>query len=498
MPELENDLMNLALRRSLFYPSAEVYPNAPSGFWEFAMEGAAIRRNIASMWRRELVRAEGMVEISGAQILPEIAFEASGHLANFNDPLTQCEKCHALWRVDTMLGEHMNINFPEGMSENKFDDLIKKHKLKCKKCGGELGETKRFNLMMGMDIGATGNQKGYLRPETAQNIFLDFARINRSGRVNLPFGIAQAGQSFRNEIAPRNSLLRAREFGQMECEIFFNPNKINEIARFDEVKNYKLNLLLLKGNAGGKENVTKISCAQAVKNKIVSGKLIAYYLARTQQLYETFGLPAKLMRFRELGDDERAFYAKETWDFEVQTPNNWVELVACNYRTDYDLKSHGDKSKKEIAVNEDGAKFIPHVFELSAGLDRTLFVVLSVLMKKEKRGPEERIYLDIPARIAPYRCAIFPLVKKDGLAEKAQEIYMELNNYGFDVLFDEKGSIGKRYARVDEVGVPFAITVDYEAMKGKTKGTVTLRERNSMKQRRVKIKELPQIMWKIP
>ncbi|MFH1224692.1 MAG: glycine--tRNA ligase [Candidatus Diapherotrites archaeon] len=492
MPELENDLMNLALRRSLFYPSAEIYPSAPSGFWEFAMEGAAIRRNIVSMWRRLLVNAEGMIEIFGSQILPKEAFEASGHLANFNDPLSQCTKCRALWRVDTLLAEHVNVNFPEGMPASKFDELIKKHKLKCKKCGSELGATKRFNLMMGMEIGATGAQKGYLRPETAQNIFLDFARIYRSGRVNLPFGIAQAGQSFRNEIAPRNSLLRAREFGQMECEIFFNPEKINEVERFEEVKGYKLNLLLLKS-----KSVQKISCSDAVGKKIVSGKLVAYYLARTQQLYEKFGLPEKIMRFRELDSDERAFYAKETWDFEVETPNGWVELVACNYRTDYDLKAHAEKSKKEITVTEDGKRFVPHVFELSAGVDRTLFAVLGTLMKKEKRGPEERIYLGIPARLAPSQCAVFPLVKKDGLYEKAMEIYRELGAHGFDVLFDEKGSIGKRYARVDEVGVPYAITVDYETLSGKTKGTVTLRERNSMAQKRVKAAELPRHLWKL-
>ncbi|MFH1391804.1 MAG: His/Gly/Thr/Pro-type tRNA ligase C-terminal domain-containing protein, partial [Candidatus Diapherotrites archaeon] len=200
------------------------------------------------------------------------------------------------------------------------------------------------------------------------------------------------------------------------------------------------------------------------------------------------------IRFRELDGDERAFYAKETWDFEIETDLGWIELIANNYRTDYDLKGHSAGSKQDLSVAEDGKKFMPHVFEISAGIDRTFYVLLDNAFKKEKRGPEERSFLDLNPRIAPYLVAVFPLVKKDGLKEKAEELYQLLNGYEFDTFFDEKGSIGKRYARVDEIGVKFAITIDYDTMKD---NTVTLRERNSMEQKRVKIESLPEMLWKL-
>jgi len=201
-------------------------------------------------------------------------------------------------------------------------------------------------------------------------------------RSPLPLGIAQAGASFRNEIAPRNTLLRERELGQMEIEVFFDPDKINEVERFKEVANYKLNLLLL-----GKKKVQSVSCKDAVQKKIVSGKLVAYYLARLQQLYQGYGIPVKKMRFRGLDRDEKAFYARETWDFEVETDLGWIELVACNHRTDYDLAGHQKQSKQKLSVKEDGKEFMPNVFELSAGIDRTFYVVLDSAFRREKRGP---------------------------------------------------------------------------------------------------------------
>jgi glycyl-tRNA synthetase len=275
----------------------------------------------------------------------------------------------------------------------------------------------------------------------------------------------------------------------MEIEIFFNPDKINEVPNFGEVEKYALNLLL-----SGQKAVKKVSCSEASSKKIVSGKFIAYYLFRVQQFYEKMGIPLEKMRFRQLDSDERAFYAKETWDFEVETDLGWIELMACNYRTDYDLKGHAKESKQSLEVNEQGKKFIPHVFELSAGIDRAFYVSIDLAFRKEKRGPEERIFLKLPAKIAPFLCAVFPLVKKDGLFEKAKEIFDELNGSELNVLFDEKGSIGKRYARVDEIGVPYAITIDFDTMKD---NTVTLRERDSMAQKRVKVSELPVLLWKL-
>lgn len=484
------DVTNLALRRALFFPSAEIYSSAPSGFWDFGPVGETIRRKIIELWRNELVEKEGFLEVFGSQILPEGVFKSSGHLENFNDPIVQCKKCHSLYRADNLIQEKIDDIVPESLAIEELDSLIKKHKVACPKCKGkDFDNVKKFNMMLKVDIGATGKNPCYLRPETCQSIFLNFDRLYKSSRENLPLGIAQAGAAFRNEIAPRNTLLRERELGQMEVEVFFNPKKINEIENWEEIENYRLNLELLKD-----KKVKPVSCKEAVKKKIVSGKLVAYYLARVQQLYEKYGFPVERMRFRELEKEERAFYANETWDFEVLSGLGWIELIACNYRGDFDLKGHTEGSGKDLSVKEEGEKFIPHVFEISAGIDRTFYCILDNSFRKEKRGPEERIYLKLPAKTAPYLVAVFPLVKKDGLYEKGKEVFNLLNEYDFDVFFDEKGTIGKRYARIDEIGLPWAITVDYDTMKD---DTVTIRERDSMEQKRIKISELPELLWKL-
>lgn len=492
MATASEDLMNLALRRSLFYPAAEIYSGAPSGFWEFGPVGEKIRSKVIDLWRKELVEKEGFLEIHGAQILPEAVFKASGHLASFSDPIVQCKKCNSLHRADQLIAEKTKDIVPESMAIEELSALIKKHGVACPKCGGkDFGEVKKFNMMMKVDIGATGAQPCYLRPETCQSIFLDFQRMFKTQRVSLPVGIAQAGNSFRNEIAPRNSLLRAREFGQMEIEIFFNPAKINDVAKFEEIAGYKLNLMTLHD-----KEPKAISCKEAVEKKIISAKLIAYFLARVQQTWSKFGIPVTAMRFRELANDEKAFYSKESWDFEVETDLGWIELIACNYRTDYDLSGHARESKVDLKVKEEGdvQAFIPHIFELSAGIDRTFFVSMLLNYKKEKRGPEERVFLTLPAKIAPFLVGVFPLVKKDGLLEKGLALEKELLSFGFNVFFDESGSIGKRYARVDEVGVPFGITLDYDTLKD---NSVTIRERDSLEQKRVKIEALPELLWKL-
>jgi glycyl-tRNA synthetase len=486
----KEEINNLALRKGFYYPAAEIYSNAPSGFWEFSDAGEKIRRKIIDLWRKELVEKEGFVEIYGSQILPEDVFRASGHLESFSDPIVQCRKCNSLHRADSLISEKTKGVVPESLATTELDKLIKKHGIECPKCKSrDFHDVKKFNMMMKVDIGATGKQPCYLRPETCQSIFLDFKRVYKNSRGMLPLGIAQAGSSFRNEIAPRNTLLRQREFGQMEIEVFFNPKKINALENFKELENFKLNLLLLK-----EKNVKTISCKEAVSKKIVSGQLVAYYLARVQQFYAKLNISEEKMRFRQLDKDEKAFYAAETWDFEVETDLGWIELMACNYRTDYDLKGHSKESRQDLGVNEEGDKFIPHVFELSAGIDRAFYVALDLAFRKEKRGPEERIFLNLPIRISPFIAGIFPLVKKDGLYEKGEELFRQLNSFDFDVLFDEKGSIGKRYARTDEIGVPFAITIDYDTMKD---NAVTLRERNSMEQKRVKIDALPELLWRL-
>ncbi len=486
-----NETTNLAGRRGLYYPSAEIHPNSPAGFFDYGPDGHKIKQRMIGHWRRMLVENEGNLEIDGSITLPESVFKASGHLENFNDPLIICEKCHTPYRVDKLIEEKIGHEIPEGAPTEFFDAKITELKLVCPKDKEPFkGKTTQFNMMMKVDIGAVKGVHAYLRPEACQSIFLSFPRLWKTGRMRLPIGIAQTGKAFRNEIAPRQGLLRTREFDQMDVEVFFNPAKMNDVERWDEVKDYALNLYLLKD-----KQVHPIPCEKAVEEKIVSGRIAAYYLARTQQFFSSLNIPLEKMRFRELEKEARAFYAAETWDFEVQVDTAWIELAACNNRTDHDLKTHGNESKQDLSIKEEGTpeKFIPHVFEISAGVDRTFYAMLDANYRTEKRGAEERTYLDLPSAIAPYDVSVFPLMKKDGLSEHAHELAAHLREQNLNVFYDEAGSIGKRYARMDELGVPYAITVDYQSLKDRS---ITLRERTTMKQKRVEVDDLDEIFWK--
>ncbi len=481
-----DEVIEWALRRSIFYPASEIY-NGPSGLWDFGPYGEAIRRKVINLWRKEFVQKEDMLEIYGAQIMPEGVFKASGHLKSFNDPFVGCKKCKTLHRADELISNAIKKHIPEATEDKELDNLIKKNKIKCTRCGGELSDVKRFNMLVKATIGLTKESNCYLRPEACQSIFLDFERMMKTMRVKLPKGIAQVGRAFRNEISPRQSLYRQVEFSQFEAEVFFNPDKINEIENFNDVKNYKVRVLLLNKN-----KVEDISAVELFNKKIVSGKLIAYYLARTQQLYERYGIPREKIRFRQIDKDERPFYSKETFDLEIETSLGWIEVIANNYRADYDLKGHAEGSKKDLSVTEDGKKFIPHVWEISGGVDRTFFAIIDNAFKKDKIEKEERIVLALNPKLAPHDTAILPLVNKDGLPQKAKEI-LNLLKEDFDAFYDDSGSIGRRYRRLDEIGVTGEITVDYDTLKDKM---VTIRDRDSTHQIRVKINDLKDILSK--
>ncbi|MFH0936258.1 MAG: glycine--tRNA ligase [Candidatus Woesearchaeota archaeon] len=478
-------IMELASRKSLFYQAAEIYPNSPAGFWDFGPIGSAIRRKIIEVWRKELLQKEDMLEIYGSQILPAPVFEGSGHLKSFADPILQCLKCKRYERADKLISEKIKQNVPESTPIEKLDELIIKHKIKCPKCNSDLSKVSKFNMMVETIIGKKDEFKTFLRPEACQSIFLNFARMVKTMRMTLPKGIAQAGGAFRNEISPRQSIIRAIEFSQMEAEIFFDPDKINEIENFKEIKGYKINILKL-----GKEKVEKFTTQELVDKKIVPGKLIAYYIARTQQTWNKMGIPLEKIRFREVDKDERAFYSLATFDMEVETSIGWLEIIANNYRTNFDLKGHMEHSKTNLEFNDNGKKFIPHIWEISAGVDRTLYAILECAFKEEK----DRNYLSLNSLIAPYHCAIFPLVNRENMPKLAKDIEKQLKERWFDIFYDDSGSIGRRYARADEVGILYCITIDGESLKKKD---VTIRERNSTKQIRVKIVELKDILSKL-
>ncbi len=479
--------MRLALERGFFFPSAEIYNDSPAGFWEYGPVGLLIKNNFIREWKRRIVKRDDMIEIEGSVILPKIVFEASGHLSSLVDPLVQCMKCGTRMRADKFISEKTGLQIDERLSSDDFQSLIIEHNLHCPKCGGDFGKPTKFNMMFRVGVGAE-DADAYLRPETAQSIFVDFSRLSKTMRIKIPKGVAQVGKSFRNEIAPRQSLIRLREIIQAEAEVFFNPVKKIDPSKFEKIKNVKMNVLAQPYSPKEDlESKTKqLSASEAVG--VFGGlELISYYFALLQEFYEAVGFKKEDTRFRELSASDRAFYTSSAFDFEVRTSIGWLELVACNYRTDYDLSGHSKMSKKDLMVMDGEEKVLPHVVELSLGVDRSIFALMDSYFYHEPN----REVLRLPANVAPYLAAVFPLISKPEFENKATEIYERLKQEEFATFYDDSGAIGRRYRRMDEIGTPFCITVDHETLQN---DTVTIRERDSMGQRRVSSKELPRLL----
>jgi glycyl-tRNA synthetase len=474
------EVMKLALERGFYFPSCEVYSDASAGFWEYGPSGVGLKNKFLELWRRELIRRDGMMEIDGSQIMSKSVFEASGHLGNFADPIIKCTKCNSTFRADRTIAEIANIEIPESADLNEFDNAIIENKIKCPKCKGDFGTTKKFNMMFKVGIGPQ-EEEAYLRPETCQSIFVDFPRLFKTMRGKLPLGIAQVGKSFRNEIAPRQSLLRLREFYQAEIEVFCNPGRLNEVEKFAEIENTVIRVQT-------DTEPISMTCKEALETGTVPNKFVAYYLGILTEFYEKTGIDISKSRFRKLGDKEKAFYAEVAFDFEVETTIGWLELVACNYRADYDLSSHAKMSKEKFEVMDNDEKVLPHVFEISMGIDRSLYTILEHSLKNDEE--HERMVLSLKPYLSPIHVGILSLVKKDGLKEKTDEIFINIKRK-FDAFLDHSGAIGRRYRRLDEIGAPFAITVDHQTLED---NTVTIRKRDSMEQSRVNISEIDSIL----
>jgi glycyl-tRNA synthetase len=470
------DLMKLALERGFYFPSCEIYADAQAGFWEYGPSGVNLKNKFLELWRRELVRRDRMLEIDGSQIMSQSVFEASGHLSSFADPIIKCKKCKSTFRADRLITETVNVVIPESAELKDFDDVILEKKVKCPKCKGDFENTRKFNMMFKIGIGPEG-EAAYLRPETCQSIFVDFPRLFKTMRGKLPLGIAQVGKSFRNEISPRQSLLRLREFYQAEIEVFCNPTKLNDVERFSEIQNTKIRIQT------NSESHT-MTCKEAVESGTIPNKFVAYYLGLLTEFYEKTGIDITKSRFRKLGEKEKAFYAEIAFDFEVDTSIGWLELVACNYRSDYDLSSHAKKSKEKFEVIDDEQKVLPHVFEISMGIDRSLYTILEHSSRIDTEN--ERTVLSIKPYLAPVHVGILSLVKKDGLKEKTDEVFANIKTK-CDAFLDHAGAIGRRYRRLDEIGAPLAVTIDHQTLED---NTVTVRERDSMNQERIKISDL--------
>ena len=471
----------IALKRGFFWPTAEIY-GGKAGLYSYGHLGKAVKNNFENLWRSYFLSFENSYEIDSSIILPEQVFIASGHLEHFNDPLIECKTCHFRFRADQFIEDNLKIRAEE-LTPEEMSDLIKKNKLKCPKCKSwHLGQVKWFNMMFPVSMGAVGiKDLAYLTPETAQSSYLSFKREFDAARKKLPLGIAIIGKAFRNEISPRQLFFRLREFTQAELQIFFDPDEINKLNKeeWKEISKYKLILLAQK-----QKTQKEISCEEANK-KLKIPKFYLKAMVLVQKFYlEKLKIPKKMFLFRELSKKERAFYNKIHWDIELylETLGGFKEIGGVHYRTDYDLLGHEKHSKENLHIFYNNKKFIPHVLELSFGVDRNIWALMDIFFKEEK----ERTLFSFPRTISPIDIAVFSLVSREGMPEKAKEVY-NIIKQNFSCFYDESGAIGRRYRRQDEIGTPYCITIDSQTLKD---DTVTIRERDSMKQKRIKISNL--------
>lgn len=446
-------IVSLCKRRGFVFQGSEIYGGL-ANTWDYGPYGALLKKNIKDYWWKCFVQKRGdMVGLDAAILMNPKVWVASGHVASFSDPLMDCLTCKERIRGDKLIEEHLGIEAAAGKSLEQVSKIIKDNKLKCPKCGGtDFTEARSFNLMFKTHQGVIEDEAGlvWLRPETAQGIFVNFKNVQQTSRKKVPFGIAQIGKAFRNEITPGNFTFRTREFEQMEIEYFIKPGTEKEIFEQwqEEAKKWFLSL----------------------------------------------GVKEDHLRFRAHEKDELSHYSSMTFDIEYLFPfggskgEAWGELMGLAYRGCYDLTQHQEHSKKDLSYQdpETNEKYIPHVIEPSFGMDRTTLTVLLDAYDEDTVEGEERVVMRFKPSIAPIKAAVLPLMKKDGMAEKAQEIVQMLSeNYMVD--YDESGSIGKRYRRQDEIGTPFAFTVDYDTMEN---GTVTVRDRDTTQQTRISIEEI--------
>jgi len=475
VPSRYEDLWSLSVRKGFLWPAVDLYGGF-AGFYDYGHLGAAMKRNWEDVWLETFLGLdENYHLIDGTIALPEAALKASGHVDHFTDLLVRCTKCRETHRADHLL-EDITGEAYEGLGAAETDAKIRELKVRCPKCKGELGPSQPFNMMFPIAVGPLGQDRAYLRPETAQVAYLNFKREFEALRRKLPMGLAVIGRCFRNEISPRQGAYRMREFLQAELQIFFDPATWDQAIPFDAIAAAPIHIAFAdeKGKGGFSARTAK---------ELVDGGLprwYTYHLAKVQDFFlRTLAVPPERFRFAELSERERAFYNKIHFDVEVRQDSlgGFKEVGGVHYRSDHDLGGHQAGSRERLEVSVDGRKVLPHVLELSFGVDRSLWALLDLGLGVR----DGKSVLRLPPRIAPIPAAVFPLVSKDGLPERAREIAANLRRR-WRVLYDEGGSIGKRYARMDEVGTPYTITIDHDTMKD---GTVTVRDRDTTEQKRV-------------
>ena len=429
-PDLMDKLVSLSKRRGYIFQSSEIYGGTGS-VWDYGPLGVELKRNIKERWWASMVHRRDDIEGLDAAILmnPRV-WEASGHVDGFTDPLIECTNCHRRFRAD----------LPE-VAEGQ-----------CPSCGKKdaFTEPRMFNLMFKTFMGPVEDSSAtvYIRPETAQGIFVNFLHVQGAARQRVPFGIAQIGKAFRNEITPGNFIFRTREFEQAEMQFFVKPGDDDEwFARWMEVR---------------------------------------------MQWHKDLGIREEKLRFHKHVPDELAHYAKDAHDIEYEFPFGWKEFEGIHNRTDFDLARHQEYSGKRLEYIDapTNERFVPYVIETSMGVDRTTLVVLADAYREEEVGGETRVLMALSPEIAPVKAAVFPLVKKDGMPELARKIQSDLRSAAINSFYDQSGAIGRRYRRQDEVGTPWCITVDGESLE---KGTVTIRDRDTLEQVRISMDQI--VTW---
>ncbi len=559
---MKNDeVMNIAKKRGFLWSSFEIYSGV-AGFFDYGPLGAILKNNIMNKWREYYVIREGFFEIESPTIMPEEALKASGHVDHFTDPMTECKDCMEVFRADHVIKDATGRDV-EGLEYEELSKLLSDEKICCPECGGYLTHVWSYNLMFQTVIGAKGKKTGYMRPETAQGIFIPFKRLLRFYRGKLPFGVVQMGKAYRNEISPRQGVIRLREFTQAEAEIFVDPQDKSH-PKFCEVADDILHLYSADRQSNGKHMV-KLSARDALESSTISSEMLTYQLCLARRFLKELGIPEEVIRFRQHLSSEMAHYAIDCWDVEILTDKyGWIEIIGIADRADYDIKSHSQYSKEDLRVfieysepktvkklvakpqmskfgplfkadvpkilktlkdtdasiisqalkekgeyeievegsiyqlTDDliefqeeeeivrGDKIYPHVIEPSYGIDRIFYSVLLHCFHKE----DDRNLLSLPADISPVEVNVLPLVNKEDQVKIALEIRDQLRNDNIIAEYDSSGTIGRRYARSDEIGVPFAVTVDHDTLDD---DIVTIRNRDNSKQIRITISNLYQV-----
>jgi glycyl-tRNA synthetase len=455
-------IVALAKRRGFVYPGSDIYGGL-ANTWDFGPLGVELKNNIKSLWWKTFIhKRPDMVGLDAGILMNPKVWEASGHVVNFNDPLVDCKTCKSRFRADHLLEDKLKIENAASLSPDEMSALLKEANLACPHCGNRtLTDARQFNMMFSTTIGPvseTGTQV-YLRPETAQGIFVQYKNVVASSRVKLPFGVGQIGKSFRNEITPGNFIFRVLEFEQMEIEYFIKPGTGE--ALFEE------------------------------------------WLAAMWEWVDLIGLDRELVRVREHDAAELSHYSDRTLDFEYNFPGTlgWKELYGLANRTDFDLKAHQEASGVDLSYYDqaENSRYLPHVLEPTFGVERTFLTIMVDAYDEEETvdvngKADTRVVLRLAPRIAPYKAAILPLAKKPELTSVAREVFAMLQDeLGVQLDYDETANIGKRYRRQDEIGTPFCVTVDFDSLEDQA---VTVRDRDSMSQQRIAINDLAAFLRK--